>query len=174
LIGEGAVGKTSIAKRYLKGEFTHEYKQTLGVDIFSKSTKIDIGQRTIRIQWIIWDLAGQPKYKDVRKTFYKGAKGGILVFDVSRKETYEAAMNWANEFIINSGRHPIVLVGNKIDLREKYPDCVTREEGEKLAKILSKMLGYEVPYVESSALKNINIDEIFNTLGRLILSKVFK
>jgi len=174
LLGDGAVGKTSIARRYLKVGFKHEYKQTIGVDVYSKNTEIDIFGNKVEITWMIWDLAGQPKFKGIRRDFYRGAKGSILIFDVSRRVTYENILNWANEFLNNSGRYPVVLVGNKIDLRDKEKNCVSKEEGEKLAKSLSMMFGLDVPYIESSALLDINIEDIFNTLGYLILARAFK
>ena len=174
LLGDGAVGKTSIAKRYLRSGFSHEYKQTIGVDVYAKNSVLDIYGYKVDISWVIWDLAGQPKFREVRKDFYKGAKGAVLVFDISRRSTFNNVINWANEFMSNSGKYPVVLVGNKIDLRDKVSDPVTKEEGEKLAKSLSKMFNFDVPYIESSALLDINIDDIFNSLGFLILGRFFK
>lgn len=174
LIGDGGVGKTSIAHRYLKKGFSHEYKQTIGVDVYSKRSTINIKDYKITISWVIWDLAGQPKFREVRKDFYKGAKGAILVFDISRRETFNNVLNWANEFLHNAGRYPIVLVGNKIDLRDKVDDPVSAEEGQQLTRTLSKIFRIDVPYIESSALLEININEIFDKIGKLILNKVFR
>ncbi len=174
LIGDGGVGKTSIAHRYLRKGFNYEYKQTIGVDVYSKRSIINIKNYKINISWVIWDLAGQPKFREVRKEFYRGAKGAILVFDISRRETFDNILHWANEFLHNSGRYPVVLVGNKVDLRDKVSDPVSPEEGEKLARTLSKIFSIKVPYIESSALLRINIDTIFDEIGMLILRKAFE
>lgn len=174
LLGDGGVGKTSIARRYLKKGFSHEYKQTIGVDVFAKNSSLEIHGNRVNISWVIWDLAGQPKFKEVRKEFYRGAKGAVLVFDVSRKETFDNIVHWANEFASNAGKYPVVLVGNKIDLRDQNKDAVQEKDGRKLAAALSKMFNIDVPYIEASALLDIKIDDIFNALGFLILSKYFK
>lgn len=175
LIGDGAVGKTTIAKRYLGKEFDHEYIMTIGVDFFKKRTKIsvdDVGD--IEFLWHIWDLSGQPHWKHVRPAFYRGARGGLLVFDVSNKQSYENVLGWAAEFVRNAGKYPLVLIGNKIDLRENIPDCITTEEGEAMAKKLSEEFGVNVPYIETSAKLGINVDEAFNKLAQLVFRRILK
>lgn len=176
LIGDGAVGKTSIAKRYLGKEFEHEYIMTVGVDFYKKGTTIEIPEiGSIHFVWHIWDLSGQPHWEHVRPAFYRGARGALLVFDVSNKQSYIDAPQWAREFIKNSGGYyPIVLVGNKIDLRDKIENCITTEEGLELAKKLSEMMNMEVPYIETSALLGINIDAAFNKLAEIIFKKTLK
>lgn len=173
LIGDGAVGKTSIAKRYLGKEFEHEYIMTIGVDFFKKESKInipDVGE--ITFIWHIWDLSGQPHWRHVRPAFYRGSRGALLVFDVSNRESYNDAIEWAREFVRNSGKYPLVLVGNKIDLRELVPDCITSIEGKELAKKIGEELGIDVPYIETSAKENINIDAAFSMLAELIFKKL--
>ncbi len=173
LIGDGAVGKTSIAKRYLGKEFEHEYIMTIGVDFFKKESKInisDVGE--ITFIWHIWDLSGQPHWRHVRPAFYRGSRGSLLVFDVSNRESYKDAIEWAKEFVKNAGKYPLVLVGNKIDLREIVPDCITSAEGKELAEKISEELGIDVPYIETSAKENINIDDAFSLLAELIFKKL--
>ncbi len=173
LIGDGAVGKTSIAKRYLGKEFEHEYIMTIGVDFFKKESKIDIPEvGEITFIWHIWDLSGQPHWRHVRPAFYRGSRGALLVFDVANRESYNDAINWAREFVKNAGNYPLVLVGNKIDLREVVPDCIITAEGKELAKQLSEEFEIDVPYIETSALENINIDQAFNLLAELIFKKL--
>ncbi|MHA1617428.1 MAG: GTP-binding protein [Candidatus Njordarchaeales archaeon] len=173
LIGDGAVGKTSIAQRFLGKEFTHEYIMTVGVDFYKKETKVEFPEYgEVRFIWHIWDLAGQPHWKHVRPAFYLGARGAILVFDIANRDSYQNAIEWAKEFIRHAGgKYPLVLVGNKIDLRENIPGCITPKEGRELAKELSNLFGFEVPYIETSALLNINIDKAFQELGKLIVKR---
>jgi len=173
LIGDGAVGKTSIAKRYLGKEFEHEYIMTIGVDFFKKESKIDISDvGEITFIWHIWDLSGQPHWRHVRPAFYRGSRGALLVFDVSNRESYNDAIEWAREFVKNAGKYPLVLVGNKIDLRELVPDCITNAEGKELAKKIGEELDIDVPYIETSAKENINIDDAFTLLAELIFKKL--
>jgi len=175
LMGDGGVGKTSLIKRYLKKGFSYDYKKTIGVDFYTTREKIVIKNNlTAIIQWQVWDLGGQPKWHQVRSSFYSGAKGGLLIFDITRRSTFENIPAWANEFIKNApGVQPLVLVGNKIDLREKVREYVRKEEGEKMAKILSESLGTEIPYVETSALTGTNVRDAFHLLFNLIVKKYF-
>jgi len=173
LIGDGAVGKTSIAKRYLGKEFEHEYIMTVGVDFFKKKSKIaieNVGE--IDFVWHIWDLSGQPHWRHVRPTFYRGARGALLVFDVANKASYDDAPEWAKEFVKNAGRYPIVLIGNKIDLRESVPDCTTKDEGEALARRVAQIVDTDVPYIETSAKLGINIEDAFTLLANLVFKKI--
>jgi len=175
LIGDGAVGKTSIAKRYLGKEFEHEYIMTIGVDFFKKRSRINIENvGEITFLWHIWDLSGQPHWKHVRPAFYRGARGALLVFDVSNRESYNDAPEWGREFVRNSGKYPLVLVGNKIDLRDSLPDCITYEEGLAMAKKISEELGIDVPYIETSAKEGINIDEAFRLLAQLVFTRILE
>ncbi len=165
------VGKTTIAKRYLGKAFEKEYIRTLGVDFYKKITKINFNPfGELMIEWYIWDLGGQYYWSDVRPGYYKGAKGGILVFDVTRPETFINTKYWLKEYITNVGKDAhIILVGNKIDLRDPSKNHVTTEMGQELAKKFSEILGREVKYYESSAKEGININEIFHELAEEIL-----
>ncbi|MHA1616917.1 MAG: Rab family GTPase [Candidatus Njordarchaeales archaeon] len=173
LMGDGAVGKTSLIKGYLGKGFSTDYIQTLGVDFYIAKEKLQTKSGDIvSVTWQVWDLAGQPKWSQVRARFYRGARGGLLVFDVSRRETFENIPQWANEFVKNApGAHPLVLVGNKIDLRKDAPNCISTEEGEKMAKMLSEALGIEIPYIETSALMGVNVREAFHKLFHNIVEK---
>ena len=176
LMGDGMVGKTSLAKRYLGKGFDTKYLRTLGVDFYIKETAINhpmLGQ--VSINWTIWDLGGQYVWKDVRPIYYKGAKGGILVFDVARPVTFTNTKYWLYEFIKNAGKgHPVVLVGNKVDLRDEGYETINSKMGEELAKEFSKYLDWEVKYIESSAKTGLNVKEVFEFLGIQILDKLIE
>lgn len=171
LIGEGAVGKTSIARAYLGQTFAHGYKATVGADFYVKRDIIEdpvLGK--VQTEFLIWDLAGQPQFSQVRPLYYRGARAAIAVFDLTRKETFYALPNWINEFWKNAGgAWPLILVGNKADLRGKKP-CLPYEYGKAYAERLSRVLGVEVPYVETSALTNYNITEAFHKLVITLLA----
>lgn len=169
IIGEGGVGKTSIAKRYLREGYRKEYIRTIGADFYMQKRVYGLELGSFTIHWMIWDLSGQPTFNNVRKMFYKGAKAALLVYDISRPETYYNLPNWINEFWQKAGgSYPFVLIANKIDLRGTEYDNVPSSSGKKYAKILSEYAGFEVPYIETSALENWNIDESFRKLANLI------
>ena len=169
LIGDGGVGKTSIARAYLRKEFQYEYMPTIGVDFYKKRIKVHaetLGE--IMITWHIWDFSGQPYWKEVRPVFYEGSQGALLVFDISNLNSYRDTLTWAGEFVRNAGKRPIILIGNKIDLRGKVDKCLTYGDGLRMAKNISENFNVDVSYVETSALLRVNIDKAFTELARSI------
>ena len=120
----------------------------------------------------IWDLAGQPNFKAVRARFFKGAVAGLCIFDINRRETYNNIPQWINELWQNCGRGvvPVVLLGNKADLREKKSVSVT--ESEKYANVITgsiKNRGFKVEFMETSAKTGLNVEEAFMTIGRQVI-----
>ena len=117
LVGDGAVGKTSPRKQYLGQGFDTDYLSTMGADFALHDTTIE----NTHIRWQIWDLAGQPVFKDVVRAYYTKIFGGVLVYDVTRRQTFENVEKWLNDIWSHSGREknvPVVLIANKVDLRE--------------------------------------------------------
>ena len=161
LIGQGGVGKTSLRRRYLGEGFEASYLATIGADFATK--KIDNeGSKIAQI----WDLAGQSRFAVVREGYYRGTKV-ILVFDISRRETYFAVPNWIKEMMEGMGIDepiPMVLVGNKADLRDGDPTFIEEEQAKEYAKQLSEWSGMDIPYIESSAKTGLNVDQIFDSL----------
>jgi len=175
ILGDLAVGKTTLAMAYLGGKPISEvsYKPTVGADLYVKESLYNIEPYgTVRIIWDIWDLSGQKAFKDICGVFLRGAVCGIVVFDVSRESTLKNVPKWVESFIKHAGKRPIILVGNKIDLREKCIKCTSRVMGEEYARKLSEMLGINVPYVETSALNNINVREAFQSLATELLRHI--
>jgi len=171
LIGDGGVGKTSIARRYLGEGFTQEYIKTIGANFYVKRTIFaDAHFGKILIEWNIWDLAGQPTWDQVRPLYYKGAKAALVVFDVTSPRSYYNVPKWISELWKNvGGVLPFVLIGNKIDLRDKHPNALPPEAGKKYAELASQKVGIRIPYLETSAKTGENINEAFNHLARVIL-----
>lgn len=162
LVGEGGVGKTSLRRRYLGEGFTYNYIMTIGADFGIKKLDDAVFQ--------IWDLAGQPRFELVREGYYKGTKGALIVFDISRPITFDKIPNWVEEIVGHLEQMiPFVLVGNKADLREGLGDYVVdRESAVNYAKALAQWCGFDVPYVETSALTGLNVNEIFAKLMKQI------
>ena len=176
LIGDGAVGKTSLRERYLGRGFSANYMMTIGADFALKQVKLKNGDREQTINVQIWDLAGQVHFSKVRTLYYKGLKGLLAVFDVTRDTSYTNLLNWVNEIksvVDDTSKIPIILIGNKIDLRiEGEPSHITPELGIKMADQFSELLSdgkLDVVYVETSAKTGENVEVAFNKLVETIV-----
>jgi len=136
LVGDPAVGKTNILSRFTKDEFMEDTRSTVGVEF---STKLfEVGDHNIKVN--IWDTAGQERFRSITLSYYKGSKGAIIVFDVSRRETFDHIEKWHKDIIENTEENiSIVLVGNKCDLESRE---ITTEEAQDKAKNLSKEFYY--------------------------------
>ena len=135
LLGNGYVGKTSIKRRYLGMQFKETYMATIGADFTLKEQVY----KDVTIKYLIWDLAGQIKYQNIRGSYFMGAKGLLLVYDVSNFLSFEEVTNWIEEFhrtVRKEEKTPIILVGNKIDLREAGIPSISTKQGEDKANEL--------------------------------------
>ncbi len=157
VVGDGAVGKTAITFRYAVDKFQENYKMTIGVDFTINREKVN--DKEIKIQ--VWDTGGQEKFSKIRPLYYRGALGGLVVFDVTTKESFENLDGWFEEIQKNCTQIPIILVGNKIDLKNRK---TTKEEGRKYAAKKSKEMGYKIPYLETSAKTGETIKKVFRKL----------
>jgi small GTP-binding protein len=155
MLGDGAVGKTAMTVRFTENFFESDYKRTIGTDFSIKRMTLDEPDADVTLQ--IWDLAGQPRFEAVRQGFYRGARGGLLLYDVTRRRTFMNIENWMNEAYRSLDREiPLVVVANKVDLVESR--VVTTEEGKAFADERGFI------YVESSALTGENVEEAYNLL----------
>lgn len=173
LVGDGAVGKTALKERYLGKGFTSNYLMTIGADFAVKDITLD--SKNAKFQ--IWDLAGQERFNTVRSLYYSGAHGAVLVFDTTRAESFANTEKWCLELRKNLRTNkpiPMVLLGNKIDLRDpNNPTHITTEMGEKITEKLSNILqndNVEVIYLETSAKTGENVNHAFHLLAEKILS----
>jgi len=167
LIGDGAVGKTSIRRNYLGEDFTEGHIATIGVDLATKRVLFD---KEI-VKFIIWDLAGQPTFEKVRGHYYSGCNGICLVYSVTDRDSFDNASKWLVEAFKNMGPlPPTVIIANKIDLRftndkSKY---VTTQEGEEFTKYFIEKLGVPAIYRETSAKTGSGIQDTFTELLRMM------
>ena len=161
LIGDSSVGKSNILLKYLKGEFDQNSRATVGVEFGTKNIKIK--NKKIKIQ--IWDTAGQERYRSITSAYYKGAKGAFIVYDITRKLTFDNIDKWVTDLKTNGDKNiSIILIGNKSDLEDKRE--VEKEEGIK------KSEEYKIAFLETSALNGDNIDKAFNELLEQIYQNV--
>ena len=153
LIGDTSVGKTNILSKYLKGEFDPKSKSTVGVEFGVKNFKIE--NNIVKVQ--IWETAGEERYRSITNAYYKGAKGSLLVYDITNKKSFENVEKWISDLKANADEDiSMILLGNKTDLEDKR--VVTTEEGKNKAEF------YNLTFMETSALNGNNIQEAFNEL----------
>lgn len=182
LLGDGAVGKTALRARYMGHGFDFaNYIVTIGADFAIREQRIKIfpSQPPTLVKFQIWDIAGQARFSELRKLYYRGALGALLVFDVTRHLTIESLQDWSQEYFHHNGRGPlpIILIGNKIDLRDQVSDSISYSEGKTLANDLRKMLEEEgkpvfVSYIETSAKTGENVNDAFQQLGESVLGHI--
>ena len=160
LVGDSFVGKTNILSKYLKNEFHEDSKATVGVEFGSKEFNIE--GHSIKAQ--IWDTAGQERYKAITSAYYKGAKGAFVVYDITRKSSYESIDKWVNDLKATADKKlTIVIIGNKCDLEDQRQ--VTKELGQEKASKL------EVAFLETSASSGENLEKAFEMMVNEIYKK---
>ncbi|MHA1583377.1 MAG: Rab family GTPase [Candidatus Baldrarchaeia archaeon] len=170
LIGDGGVGKTTLRRRWMGEGFVTSYILTVGADFAVKTLITPYGHE---VKFQIWDLGGQPHFKEVRKTFYAGTAGALVVYDVTDRKSYNNVFGWIEEMLKHvKQKIPIVLVGNKIDLRNNVPDTITTEEGINLRKEIMEKYGLDVLFIETSAKTGENVDKAFQGMAKLLLHQL--
>ena len=159
LVGDSFVGKTNIMSKYLKNEFHEDSKATVGVEFGSRQFNIE--GHVIKAQ--IWDTAGQERYKAITSAYYKGAKGAFIVYDITRKESFDNVTKWAEQLKAAADKNlTIIIVGNKVDLEDQRQ--VKTEEGQNKANEL------ESAFIETSASSGTNLDKAFE----MMINEVYK
>ena len=183
MLGAGGVGKTSIRQIFTeeKKKIEQNYRATIGADFSIKDYVFKQQDEKIHIRYMIYDLAGQSRYKSGRANFIEGSHACILVYDIANRSSLEEISEWLNEFKeIIPFNVPIVLVANKIDLRDNNTDgsIISTDEGVKFAQKLSKKDNGEkknnLYFIEVSALENINIDKVFDYISEQIYDMYLK
>ena len=153
LLGDSGVGKTCIINKYLYDKFSEIQQSSIGIEKNEKRLKMNDG---IELKVIIWDTAGQERFKAMSTNTIKGAQGIVLVFDNTKKTSFESLPTWIKEAKEVKDNIPIVLFGNKCDLLDKTE--VEKDEAEEFAK------DHQMEYFETSAKENINIENGFKSI----------
>ena len=161
-LGDTGVGKTSIIQKFVNDKFSQNMLSTIGVDFQSKIIMID----NTKVKLKIWDTTGQERFKTLTSQYYNGADGALLIFDVTSKLSFERINFWINELKEKKKLNELglLLIGNKIDLVNKR--IIDKEEAENFAK------NNNLSYYETSALKNININNIIIDIAKQCLNNI--
>ena len=153
LIGDSSVGKSNILLKYLKDDFDPNSKATVVVEFGTKN--VEMKNKKVKIQ--IWDPAGQERYRSITSAYYRGAKGAFIVYDITRKNTFDNIDKWISDLKTNGDQNiAIIIIGNKTDLEDKRE--VQTDEGIK------KSEEYKTAFIETSALNGDNINNAFEEL----------
>ena len=163
VIGDSGVGKTNLIRRFITDTFSNNSKATVGVEFTSKSYKIN--KHIFKIE--LWDTAGEERYKSITSVYYKGAKGALIVYDVTSQISFDNIGKWIMEIRDKTSIDiTLMIVGNKIDLNQ-YRE-VSNEQAMNKAKILG------IPIMETSALDSTNVKEAFYDLLKEIYKNMKK
>ncbi|MEE6514358.1 hypothetical protein FKM82_022397 [Ascaphus truei] len=155
LLGESAVGKSSLVLRFVKGQF-HEYQEsTIGAAFLTQTVCLD--DTTVKFE--IWDTAGQERYHSLAPMYYRGAQAAIVVYDITNTETFARAKNWVKELQRQASPNIVIaLSGNKADLANKR--AVDFQEAQAYADDNSLL------FMETSAKTAMNVNEIFMAIAK--------
>ena len=160
IVGDSNVGKTNIMSKYIHNQFNQHSKSTIGVEFGTKIVNID--NKKIKAQ--IWDTAGQERYKSITSAYYKGAKGALIVYDITNKFSFDSVDKWVQDLNSYGDKNiTLLLVGNKSDLEEKRQ--ILKENGEEKAK------SFNLGFIETSACSGDNIDQAFVIMLKEVLKK---
>lgn len=161
LVGDSTVGKSALMHRFTEDVFSEQINSTIGIDF--KIRTIEINDKKIKLQ--IWDTAGQERFRTITTAYYRGAHGIIVVYDVTKRQTFDHVPQWftmVSQFATDSVQ--LLLVGNKVDLEDQRH--VTVKDGQAMAQ------KYNVNFVECSAKENLQVHHIFITMASRLLQNV--
>ncbi|CAJ1397470.1 unnamed protein product [Effrenium voratum] len=168
LVGDVSVGKTHLLSRYMKDDLPKAPAATIGVEFATKTMKLSSG---VNVKTQIWDTAGQERYRAITRAHYRRAAGAVLVYDVTRQETFRSCSLWVTE--VREGAQPnaiIMLVGNKIDLVEQDPS--SRQVYHDVAAEFARQNG--LMFMEASAVSGANVKRAFEDLLQEVYAKAPK
>jgi small GTP-binding protein len=159
VIGEAAVGKTSLIRRYVLDKFDDRYIATIGTKTSAKEVSVELGDEITYLKLQIWDILGLRSFSTLQKSAYRGANGAFIVLDITRKGTLRTLEDWLLALYREAGEIPVVIMGNKVDLIPDYHK----------SEITKHVSDYGFPCFLSSARSGENVEKAFNKLGRMMV-----
>lgn len=161
IIGEAGVGKTSLVKKFISGQFSGDYRASIGTNMFIKEIEVYSDDKIEKISIHLWDIAGQERWIKMRNIYYTGTQAALIVGDLSRKRTFEQIEKfWYPDLIKHCGRIPFILVANKTDLNHE----ISEKEVEFLGKELDA-----VSVLYASAKTGKNVEKAFKSISKEVI-----
>ncbi|CAG9318796.1 unnamed protein product [Blepharisma stoltei] len=166
IIGDSAVGKTSLLNQYVNQRFNQRYQATIGADFLTKDIEID--GRTVTLQ--IWDTAGQERFQSLGTAFYRGTDCCVIVYDITSSKSFDTIQQWKEGFLNQSGvkdpeNFPFVVLGNKVDKENER--AVPNAKAAQWCRDNGN-----IPFYETSAKDAINVKEAFTSITRKAMLQV--
>lgn len=162
LLGDFAVGKTSLVRRFVYNLFEDKYFSTIGVKVSRKVVAVPRGDEIIELTLMLWDLAGSEEFDDVRISYMRGATGAVAVCDLTRPETLASLTDYAQTLRRVSPQAQLILAANKVDLAD--------QAGASAEQIRELAAEVAAPYYLTSAKNGAQVETLFRHLGRLLVA----
>ncbi len=166
LLGDPAVGKTSLIHKYVFDIFGDDYLSTVGAKVVTKNKVFEFPEKEMRVElkMLIWDIAGQKAVESVHEAYFRGAEAAIVVADITRRQTFESVASWIREVFHNTGEIPVLLLVNKIDLEDQMEFTIPEIE--------ERGASFNLSYLLTSAKNGKNVENAFETIGLHLASSV--
>lgn len=164
LVGEGAVGKTCLIRRFIHDQFDDRYISTLGAKVSKKEIVVDADGAQVSVDMTIWDIMGEKGFRELLKeAYFHGAQGVLAVCDVTRAETLTDLDDWVAAVVKVTGQIPVEFLANKADLKDEQ--VVTAEDLESAAKT------HAAPFLFTSAKTGENVEQAFANLAKMVSAR---
>ena len=161
LLGDFAVGKTSLVRRFIYNRFDDQYLSTIGVKVSRKTVMVPQQNEVVELTIMLWDLAGSQEFDHVRSSYLRGVSGAVLVCDLCRASTLDGLQLYIEELTKSNPSTQLIIAANKADLVEQHQ--LDSTQIEKFARTLN------VPYYLTSAKQGDGVEVIFRHLGKLLV-----
>ncbi|KAK4473508.1 hypothetical protein MN116_002870 [Schistosoma mekongi] len=157
ILGESAVGKSSIVLRLVKSQFSEYQEATIGAAYMTQTIVLEDPPTTVKFE--IWDTAGQERYHSLAPMYYRGAQAAVVVYDITNQDSFDRAKSWVNELNKNANTAKVIaLAGNKVDLEAQR--VVSHEEAQEYANQNGLL------FMETSAKMATNVSELFTAIAQ--------
>ncbi len=164
LVGEGAVGKTCLIRRFIHDQFDDRYISTLGAKVSKKELRVESDGHAVDVDMTIWDIMGEKGFRELLKeAYFHGAQGVLAVCDITRKETLTDLDEWVAAVVKVTGKIPVEFLANKVDLKDQQ--AVSEEDLAVAAKV------HDAPFLFTSAKTGENVEHAFAELAKLISAR---